>query len=77
MRVTALPFGLGAVMHGEQIERPSDRTCLQRVERILKTALETTERMLRLCDFLSHYVRRQLVIFDESHARRLSREGAA
>jgi hypothetical protein len=77
MRVIALPFGLDAVVHGEHIKRPSDRTRLQRVERILEAALKTTERMLRLCDFLSHYVRGQLVIFDEPHARRLSREGAA
>ncbi len=77
MRVTALLFSPGAVVHGEYVERPSDRTRLQRVERILEAALKATERMLRLCDFLSHYVRGQLVIFDESHARSLSREGAA
>lgn len=69
----ALFLMLRAIMRREQIERRADRTRLSRVERKLKAAFEAAERMFRVRVFLADHIYGQLVIFDELHARSLSR----
>lgn len=77
MRVTASLFALRAVVHGQRIQRPANRTRLLRIEGVLEPTLKAAERMFRLCIFLADYIDRQLVIFDELHTRSVSRGGAA
>lgn len=57
----------------KQIQRSSDRIRLTWIERGLKPAFETAECVPRLRVFLANHIKGQLVIFDELHARSLSR----
>ena len=77
IRMSSSTLVFSAVMHHEQIERPSDRMLLLRIEGILETAPHTAECVFSLTDLFAHDIRRQLVIFDELHAGSVPQECAA
>ncbi len=72
MRMNPSFFTLRTVVHGEHIQRSADGPRLLWIERELKTAFETTERMLRIRVLLADHIDRQFFIFDELHTRSLS-----
>lgn len=73
MRMRGSFFAFRAVVHGQHIERPSNRMWLLWIEWELKPAIEAAESVLGLRVFLADYIYRQLVVFDELHTRSLSR----
>jgi hypothetical protein len=77
MRMSSSFFALSTVVYGKQIERLTDRMWLLRIERVLEAALDTAERVLLVRVFLADNIKRQLVVFDEPHARSLPRWRAA
>ena len=77
MRVTALAFALGAVVHSKQIKWLGDRARLPWIECRLKTTFQAAQRVLRFRVFFADHIRRQLVILNELHAGSLSRRAAA
>lgn len=59
-------------MQGEHVEGLADRFPLPRIELRLQTAFKAAQRMPRVRVFLANHFDRQLVVLNESHARRLS-----
>jgi hypothetical protein len=59
-------------MQNERVHRLSNRLWSPRIELRLQTAFQAAERMPRIRVFLANHIDRQLVVLNESHARRLS-----
>ncbi len=62
-----------AIVHRECIERSADRPSLPWIERELKATIKTAECVLEIRVRLADYIYGQFLIFDEQHARSLSR----
>jgi hypothetical protein len=73
LRGNSLLFARHASVLQEHVERSTDGVWLLRVERVLKAAFETAQRVFRLRVFLADHIERQLVILDELHTRSLTR----